>query len=301
MTSFTIYTIVLLIFSFFIPIEDMKVITIISSIIIAIPVILIFFYFDIIPFISTVFIFINQFITAFFALKFCIDSSIKTDDYLNKKKASKITRPLEFILFFLLTIIISILSVRFLLRFIDQITKVDIDKFIILFWTIFYWSSIILFWISIFLISITIIKLIFTKKFAAYISMFYFLTFLYIVYIVFDVWFGWFYRDYQVYDVLSFIIDFLLFLYIIGSIYERIDYIQEKLKITNIDSIGLFVIIMKLIVQINKITQEIQLRLTLEQLARQIFIQAFSLICFFIIFTIIIGIYYIFKYKTGKE
>ena len=117
------------------------------------------------------------------------------------------------------------------------------------------------------------------------------------LYIFIDVWYGWYYQDNQAYDILSFIIDILLFLYIMGSIFERVDDIQDKLKIIRVDTIGLFVIIMKLVVQINKILQEINFRIPRDELAHQIAVQTFVLVWFFVIFTIIIGIYYIFKHK----
>jgi len=118
------------------------------------------------------------------------------------------------------------------------------------------------------------------------------------LYIFLDVWYGWYFQDNRAYDVLSFIIDFLLFLYIMGSIFERVDYIKNKLKIIRADTIGLFVIVMKLIVQINKILQEIGFRISKDELAHQIAIQTIVLVWFFVIFTTIIGLYYIFRHKN---
>ena len=285
MVAFTIFTFILLIFSFFIPVDKMNLIVIIIALLLTFPATILIQAFGLIITISSFFIYVNQFLTAFFAFKFCIDTSIQTDDYLAKKKASKVTRTMEFILFFLLTVGVFIISVRLISRISISIVQNSGRMFSLLFW------------ISVVLFSLTLIRLILMKKFAAYISMFSFLTFLYMLYIFIDVWYGWYYQDNQAYDILSFIIDILLFLYIMGSIFERVDYIQDKLKIIRVDTIGLFVIIMKLVVQINKILQEINFRIPRDELAHQIAVQTFVLVWFFVIFTIIIGIYYIFKHK----
>jgi len=286
MAAFTIFTFILLIFSFFIPVDKMNLLVILFALILTGPITVLIQAFGLLVLFSTFFIYINQFLTAFFAFKFCIDTSINTDDYLAKKKKSKFTRSFEFILFFILTIAIFILSLRLISRISIPLVQNSGRMFSYLFW------------ISVVLIFITLIRLIFIKKFAAYISIFSFLTFLYMLYIFLDVWYGWYFQDNRAYDILSFIIDFLLFLYIMGSIFERVDYIKNKLKIIRADTIGLFVIIMKLIVQINKILQEIGFRISKDELAHQIAIQTIVLVWFFVIFTTIIGVYYIFKHKN---
>ena len=285
MSAFTMFTFILMIFSFFIPVDKMNLVVILVALILTIPITILIQTFGLLLRISSFFIYVNQFLTAFFAFKFCIDTSIQTDDFLISKKASKLTRSIEFILFFLLTIGVFIISVRLISRISNDTVKSSGRMFSLLFW------------ISVVLFVITLIRLLLIKKFAAYISMFSFLTFLYMLYIFLDVWYGWYYQDNRAYDIFSFIIDILLFLYIMGSIFERVDYIQDKIKIFRVDTIGLFVIVMKLIVQINRITQEIGYRMELGELILQIKIQTFVLVWFFLIITIIIGIYFIFKHK----
>ncbi len=101
------------------------------------------------------------------------------------------------------------------------------------------------------------------------------------------------------YSIFSFFIDLLLFIYIIGSIFDRVDYIKEKIKIFRVGTIALFVILMKLIVQINKII--LSLLPLSPELALLIIFQVQVLLYFFIIFTLFVGIYTIFTHKEGKK
>ena len=78
-----------------------------------------------------------------------------------------------------------------------------------------------------------------------------------------------------------------------------VDYIKDKLKIFRADTIALFIILMKLIVQIINIRIDIFPPPPLELLGILI-IQARILWVFFMIFTILIGVYTIFKHKEGK-
>ncbi|MFX1570864.1 MAG: hypothetical protein ACFFCV_21200 [Promethearchaeota archaeon] len=278
------FTFVLFIVSFFIPLDKMGAIVIIISVILTFPVMWIFsettnyfIYFSII---------VNIFITAFFAYKFCMDTSIKVDDYLYKKEGSRIfTRTIEFVSFFILTWWLISLTIRFFKSFahpgIQSIANVFLSIFLI----------------GLVIIGIVVIRLLFSKRFAAYISFFNTLIFFYVLYIIIDLLVQFLFPDTFGYDLLSFFIDFLLFIYIIGSIYERVDYIKDKLKIFRADTIALFIILMKLFVQIINIVIDI---VPPPNLLDILILQARILWVFFMIFTILIGVYTIFKHKEGK-
>lgn len=279
------FTFVLLIISFFIPIENMGIILIIIAAILTVPA---FFIFGWIINLFYVFCFFaNAAITAFFAFKFCIDTSITVDDYLYKKDRSRIfTRILEFVIFLLLYWWFVSLTIRFFRSFpnpgVQSLGNVFFN----------------LFWIGFILIAVVLIKLIFKRKLAAYITLFNVLTFFYILYLIIDLWAAFIFFDSSGYDIFSFCIDLLLFIYIIGSIFDRVDYIKEKLKIFRAGTIALFVILMKAFAQMLKISQEF---LPLIELAPQIIFQVQVLWIFFVIFTILVGIYTIFKHKEGKS
>jgi len=278
------FTFVLLLFSFFIPLDKMGVIIIIISIVFTFPVMWIF------GGIISIFIYFcyiaNIVITAFFAYKFCMDTSIKVDNYLYKKKSSRIfTRTIEFIIFFLLSWWFTSLTIRFFTSFanpnIQSLARVFFNLFLI----------------GLVLLGIVVIRLLFNKKFASYISLFNVLTFFYVLYIIVDLWASFLFPDTAGYDFLSFVIDFLLFLYIIGSLYERVDYIKDKIKILRVDTISLFIILMKLVVQIIEILWEINPPADLLEILIR---QAQILWIFFMVFNLIVGIYTIFKHKEGN-
>ena len=279
------FTFVLLIFSLFIPLDKMGVIFIIIIVVLTLPVMWIFGGIIAI-FIDFCYI-ANIFITAFFAYKFCMDTSIKVDDFLYEKKGSRVfTRTIEFVIFFLLCWWFTSLTIRFFTSFsnpgIQSLSRVFFNLFLI----------------GLVLLAIVIIRLLFTKKFAAYISLFNVLTFFYVLYIIVDLWASFLFPDTAGYDFLSFVIDLLLFLYIIGSIYERVDYIKDKIKILRVDTISLFIILMKLVVQIIEILWDINPPANLSEI---LFRQAQILWIFFIVFNLIVGIYTIFKHKEGKS
>lgn len=279
------FTFVLLIISFFIPIENITIIIILITAALTIPVILIFGW--IIDLFYLFCFFANAAITAFFAFKFCMDTSTKVDDYLYKKERSRIaTRIIEFVIFLFLSWWFMSLTTRFFRSFPNP----GIQSLANIFFN--------LFWIGFILITVTLIRLIFTNKLAGYITLFDVLTFFYVLYLVVDLWAEFIFFDSSGYDLFSFCIDLLLFFYIIGSIFERVDYIKEKLKIFRAGTIALFVILMKIVVQMQKISQEF---LTLGELALQVILQVQVLWIFFIIFTLVVGIYTIFKHKEGKS
>jgi hypothetical protein len=118
------------------------------------------------------------------------------------------------------------------------------------------------------------------------------LTLFYVLYLVFDLWADILFFWNPSYTLFSFLIDLLIFIYIIGSIFDRVDYIKEKIKIFRAGTIALFVILMKLGVQVNKISLPLPLEL---------FLQLLVLIFFFIFITLLVGIYTIFAHKEGKK
>lgn len=277
------FTFVLLMFSFFIPIENMGIVIIIISAGLTLPVILIFGW--IIDLFYVFCFFANAVIMAFFAFKFCMDTSTTVDDYLYKKKSSRIfIRILESLIFLFLGWWFISSTIRFFGSF-PNFARVFVN----------------LVWVDLILIVAVLLRLIFTKKLAAYIPFFEVLIFFYILYLIIDLWFEFIFIDNFEYDIFSFFIDLLLFIYIIGSIFDRVDYIKEKLKIFRVGTIALFIILMKIIIQINKIRLEFFIFLTPLEVLWQIILQVRFLWMFFIFFTLVVGIYTIFKHKEGKS
>ena len=228
---------------------------------------------------------INQFFTAFFAFKICIDGSTKIDDYLDKKKKSRIImRLIEFVFFFMLNWWVSIIILRFFSNTPTPLFLVVINIIRILFW------------VNVSLMVIVILRLLITKKFSAYISLFFLLTLFYAIYILIDYLYGAFFSSTSgdpTYVLISFIVDWFLFLYILGVVYSRSDYIQKKLKILKVDTIALFLIIMKIYVQVSKIVyitvaEEMQI------------LQAGGLFVIFVFFNLLFGIYSILAHKQKK-
>jgi len=228
---------------------------------------------------------INQFFTAIFAFKICKDSSTKIDDYLYKKKKSRIvTRLIEFFFFFMLNWWVSIIILRFFSNTPTPLFLVVINIIGILFW------------VNVSLMAIVVLRLLITKKFSAYISLFFLLTLLYALYILIDYLYGAFFSSTSgdpIYVLISFIVDWFLFIYILGVVYSRSDYIQKKLKILKVDTIALFLIIMKIYVQVSKIVyitiaEEMQI------------LQAGGLFAIFVFFNLIFGIYSILAHKQKK-
>lgn len=279
------FTFILLALSIFIPIEKMGKILLFVVAIFTIPIVFIFtkliFRFFIFCF------FANLVLTAFFAFKFCMDSSTAIDDYLYKKKSfRKITRILEFIIFLFLSLWLGLLIIRFFknLGMPEEAQNVFI----------------ILLWIDAILLAFVLLRLLFVKKLAAYISIFYLLTFIYMLFIIVDLWAEFIFFDPSGYDILSFFIDMLLFIYIIGSIFDRVDYLKEKIKILRADTIALFVILMKLVVQIVRIQQDLGFIDPVDIIASLIF-QVQVILFLFSIFALLLGLYTIFAHKEGKK
>ncbi len=267
----------LLIVSLFLPINKLNYVIIIIIFLISLPTIIIFdgflsqFYYYLIV--------INLIFTAFFAFKLCMDSSTKIDDYLYTKKSTrKITRPLEFVILGFLNLWIFIMTWRIMS---SLPSSAGIFR--------------IVFWINLILLVIVIIRLLITKRLAAFSSLFLMLAFFYILFIIIDTIAIFIFPTTTDYAWFSFIIDLFLFIYIIGSVFDKIDYIKSKLKIIRVETIALFVILMKLYAQVFKILPGFIVTLDIV-LQQQIF-----LLWIFIIFTLLFGIYTIFAHKEGKN
>jgi len=102
------------------------------------------------------------------------------------------------------------------------------------------------------------------------------------------------------YNWLSFFIDLFIFLFIIGSIFERVEYIKDTIKILGADTIALFVILMKSIVQIINMLVDLNF-ITPIDLINLLLYQIQVLLFFFAIFSLLIGLYTIFAHKEGKS
>jgi len=229
---------------------------------------------------------VNQFFTAFFAFKICMDSSTKIDDYLYKKEKSQIvTRIIEFFVFGYLNLWFIRLTLNFFSYTPTALFVVVIGMLQIMFW------------INVGLLGIVIIRFLITKKFSAYITLFFVLTLFYSLYILFDYLFGAIFSTESgdpTYVLISFVVDWFLFLYILGTIYDRVDYIQAKLKFLKVDTIALFLIIMKIYIQISKIFPKF-----VEE-GLQI-LQAGGLFVIFVFFNLLFGFHSIIAHKHKKK
>jgi len=287
--SILYYAIILFLISFIKPIGELKkwllfviyVITILSTFVLNRLV-----FFVISEFFFIVLLTINQFFTAFFAFKFCMDSSIEVDNYLYKKEKSRIlTRLIEFFVFYLLNLWFSLMILKFfsttptiLLLVVIRILQI-------------------LFWVNMSLIVIVILRLIVTKKFSAFIALFFLLTLFYTLYILIDYLYGTFFSSTSVdptYVLISFVLDWFLFLYILGTVYSKAGFIQTKLKFLKLDTIALFLIIMKIYVQVSKIVPKIV------AVDMQI-LQAGGLFVIFVFFNLLFGIYSILTHNRKKK
>ncbi|MEJ2294081.1 MAG: hypothetical protein P8Y23_04875 [Candidatus Lokiarchaeota archaeon] len=280
------FNIILFIFSFFKPLDKIRKTYFIIALLLAL-LIAIFFRESIFMPTFTLFylisINVNLFFTAFFAFKVCMDSSTKVDDYLyDKKKMSKFLRILEFLLFGMVYLLLGIFLLNFFTRTITPFTRVAFNILRIILWT------------NLLLIVIVILRLIIKRKFAAFITLFFLLAFFYVIYIIFDFLFGKLYgtesSTLPLYVIGSFILDLILFFYIIGSIYDKVGFLKDKLKLFKADTIAIFLIIMKLYVQVSKIFDRADIN-------NFLLFQESGLFIIFIFFTILFGIYYLFTHK----
>lgn len=280
------FNIMLIIISFFKRIKDMRILILILLFLASLVIFLIFtnlilLFLPAFAIFLIISLFANQFVTAFFAFKMCMDSATKIDDYFYKKEKSRtFTRIIEFLIFGILA--------WWLLRatgtFFYNIKPESAMIFLIIFWLNFV------------LLGIVLIRLIAIRKFAAYITLFFLLTFFYILYIIIDILYEVLFPDTANFQWYIFFVDLFLFLYIIGSIYSRIDYIEQKLKILKPDTIALFLIVMKLYVQITKIFPKIpgvEIPPSINQET--------GLLLIFLLFTFLFGIHSIFSHKFKRN
>lgn len=228
----------------------------------------------------------NQLLTALFAFKICMDSSTKIDDYLYRnKKFNKITRMIEFVIFGVLTLIALLFIWNILTKFGIRVVRFSANVFRIMFW------------VDLILIGFVLMRLVFIRKFSAYITLFFLLTFFYIVYIIVDLIAEFIFSDAASTTWYFFLIDLGLFLYMIGSVFDKVDYLKKKFKIIRADTISIFIILMKLITQLIKLPG---FERVLIEPAEVIRLQIFLLVIF-ILFTLLFGIYTIFTHKEGEK
>lgn len=229
---------------------------------------------------------VNIFFTAFFAFKLCMDSSTKVDDYLYKSKSSrKVTRVIEFLVFGFLVLWMFIATVVFF-------SYTPLPLFLVVIQILQ-----MLFWMDLVLMIIVLLRLIITKKLSAYITLFFLLTFFYGLYILFDLLYGIFFSTATgdpTHVIVSFVIDAALFAYILGTVYDKIEFIQDKLKVFRVDTIALFLITMKIYVQVSRIGAIIV------PVPVQI-LQAQVLFIIFVFFNLLFGIYSILAHKSKKS
>ena len=152
-----------------------------------------------------------------------MDYSQKLDDYLYIKENSRnITRALEFGGFGVIAVVSLLLGWRF---FIVNPASARTFFFILI--------------VELVLFIIVIIRLLITKEFSAYISLFFLLAFVYIIYIMYTL------IDDPSFRLIYLAVDLFLFIYIVGSVFDKLDYIKAKLKILSAGTITLFFIVMK--------------------------------------------------------
>jgi hypothetical protein len=278
------FTLLLFLVTFFKNLDEISYIFIILIFLISIPFILIFK--GLLRSLYLPFLISNQLLTGFFAFKLCMDSSTKVDNYFyDEEKSRKFTRPLEFIVFGIISLSMLIISWNIMRRLTPVAAQRNANIFRIILW------------VDVILVIIVLTRLLITKKFAAYITLFFILTFFYILYIFIDLIANVLFPDTLSFAWYFFIFDFIFFIYIIGSIFDKVEYLEQKFKILRAESISLFVILLKLISQFFKIIPDIPgIRVHPDYL---LWLQIL-LLWIFIIFIFIFGIHSIIVHKEGK-
>jgi len=275
----------LFVISFFKPIEKMSYIIIVIIFLISIPTIVKFK--EILSLFYTFCLIANQILTAFFAFKLCMDSSTKLDDYFYIQERSRnFTRPIEFIIFGFIALFTFIITWNILGRLTPIAAQRSANIFRIIFW------------VDVILIIIVISRVIITKKFAAYITLFFILTFFYILYIIIDTIAEFLFPDTVSFAWYFFIIDLSFFIYIIGSIFDKVEYLEQKFKIFGAETISLFVILMKLIAQFYKIIPDIS---DIAVPPNYLLWQQIFLLVIFLCCILIFGVHSIIVHKEGKN
>ncbi len=268
------YCLILFGISFFISTEKLKLLHLIIILGLSIPILLVYLFS--LPVIFPYFFIIDQIITAFFAFKFCIDYSQKFDDFLYKyPKTRKITRLLEFFVVGAIDLIVLVLSWIFFFSARPSTANIFFIVFII--------DTALLVFVG--------LRLLLLKKFSAYISVFFLLTLAYVSYIVISIIYEYNSEGTTIIPI-SILFDIILFVYIIGSVFSRVDYLKEKLRYVGADTIALFIISTKLIVQVMNIADALPWIETAIRPQRDMF-----LVFLFIAFTLLFGLIAIFTHK----
>jgi hypothetical protein len=281
------YTFVVMILSFFIPIDKMGSKTLIITGLLTIPVLIIFSVFVGIFYYFCRFA--NILFIAFFAYKWCIDTSIKFDNYLYQKDSKVFLRILEFSIILAISMYILFITIRAFRTLSLTIPAVSIVANVF----------IIIFLIDLILLLFILLRLVLIQKFSAYVPLFMFFTYFYVLYVVIDLFAELLFTGAGVnsYEYISFIIDLVMFIYIVGSIFDRVDYIKDKIKIFRVDTIALFVILMKMLVKLIEILQDFTVA---PDPASQVG-QAIIVLFYFGFFALFLGIYSIITHKDGKS
>ncbi len=281
------FAFLLLIISFLRPIDKLSNVIILILFLLSLTIIFVFENIMKTEFFRNFFLISNQILTAGFAFKLCIDSSTKIDDYLyNKKKSRKITRPLEFVVFGIFGLLAFWYFWKFFQTMPSPIDTVSAN----IFRTMFF--------VDLILLAFVLIRLLFVQKLAAFIPLFYILTFLYILFIIIDTIAELLFPITPSYAWISFLIDLFLFLFIVGSIFDKVQYLKSKLIIFRADTIALFVIIMKLYAQLTKIIPIITGSPTPTEVIINLHLWLLGI---FLICTLLFGLYAIFFHKEGKK
>ena len=281
------FTFVLMVLSIFVPIDKMGSTFLIIVGLLTIPVLIIFSVFVGIFYYFCRFA--NILFIAFFAYKWCMDNSKKFDNYLYKKNSKTFLRILEFSIFLAIGLFILFITIR-AFRII-ALSKPAMSIAANVFYVVFI--------IDVILLLFVLLRLIFVQKLSAYIPLFEFFTYFYILYVVIDLFAEILFAGAGVisYEYISFAIDLIMFIYIVGSIFDRVDYIKDTIKIFRADTIALFVILVKILDKLIEIMQDVTAPPDLQsQIA-----QAIILLIYFGFFALFSGIYSIIRHKEGKK
>jgi hypothetical protein len=153
--------------------------------------------------------------------------------------------------------------------------------------------------IDLILLLFGLLRLIFIQKLSAFISLFFLLSYFYVLYVVLDLWAYFIFGATGVsgYRLITFVIDLIMFIYIVGSIFDRVDYIKETIKIFRVGTIALFVILVKMVAQIVEIINDFTPTINPKFES----ISAVIVLVLFGFFTLFLGIYSIISHKEGEK
>lgn len=274
---------IFLVITLFKSLDELKKWQLLLAVILGIPTIMIFQIFALLFYGFCVFM--NTLIMAFFAFKVCMDISTGFDDYLYSKENSRvILRLLEFVGFGIFDFLLISIIFDFIGDNIPALTNLLTSAIIL----------------SVFLLGVVVLRLFFTKKLAAYMTFFFLMGLGYLFYQIFNIVIKDLYSSTSgagiIWTWISFLIELILFFYVLGSVFYRVDYIKEKFKIFNADTIAMFIIIMKLIVYLTYIFEDaiVGAALVNVDLSGAIFYS-------FLAFTLLFGIHSIFAHKSNEK